>query len=164
MAGKLIMMVGVPGSGKTTVAKKVVDKGFHYLNADQIRAELYGSEGEQGDKEQVFGIFFERLEEAMKQGLSIIIDNTNLNPRQREPILERAKRYGYIDVQLWFLDVPLPHCLSRNQNRERIVPDDIVTNMYNELNKNGRPKRSEGKIVIIKPSKDGDDYLFFPQG
>jgi predicted kinase len=164
VAGKLIMMVGVPGSGKTTVAKKVVDKGFHYLNADQIRAELYGSEGEQGDKEQVFGIFFERLEEAMKQGLSIIIDNTNLNPRQREPILERAKRYGYLDVQLWFLDVPLPLCLSRNQNRERIVPDDIVTNMYNELNKNGRPKRSEGKIVIIKPSKDGDDYLFFPQG
>lgn len=164
MAGKLIMMVGVPGAGKTTVAKKVVDKGFHYLNADQIRAELYGSEGEQGDKEQVFGIFFERLEEALKQGQSIIIDNTNLNPRQREPILERAKRYGYLDVQLWFLDVPLSLCLARNQNRERVVPEEIVTNMYNELNKNGRPKRSEGKIVIIKPSKDGNEYLFFPQG
>ena len=164
MAGKLIMMVGVPGAGKTTVAKKVVDKGYHYLNADQIRAELYGSESEQGDKEEVFAIFFQRLEEAMEKGLSIVIDNTNLNPRQREPILERAKRFGYQDVQLWFLDVPLPLCLARNQNRERIVPDDIVTNMYNELNKNGRPRRSEGKIVIIKPSKDGDDYLFFPQG
>lgn len=163
MGGKLILMVGVPGAGKTTVAKKVVDKGFHYLNADQIRAELYGSEAEQGDKEKVFGIFFERLQEAMTKGLSIIIDNTNLNPRQREPILEMAKNNGYNDVQLWFLDVPLPLCLSRNQNRERIVPDDIVTNMYNELNKNGRPKRSEGKIVVIKPTKDGSDYLFFPQ-
>ena len=163
MPGKLILMVGVPGAGKTTVAKKVVDKGFHYLNADQIRAELYGSESEQGDKEKVFAIFFERLEAAMKQNLSIVIDNTNLNPRQREPILEMAKNNGYSDIQLWFLDVPLPLCLERNKNRERVVPDDIVSNMYNELNKNGRPKRSEGKVVIIKPSKEGDDYLFFPQ-
>ena len=163
MGGKLIMMIGVPGAGKSTVAKKVVDKGFHYLNADQIRLELYGNEIEQGDKEEVFGIFFERLETAMKEGVSIVIDNTNLNPRQREPILERAKRYGYEDVQLWFLDVPLPLCLERNKNRTRVVPEDIVTNMYNELNRNGRPKRTEGKIVIIKPSKDGVDYLFFPQ-
>ncbi|MBS1989222.1 MAG: AAA family ATPase [Cyanobacteria bacterium SZAS LIN-3] len=164
MPGKLIMMVGVPGAGKTTVAQKVVAKGFHYLNADKIRAELYGSEAEQGDKEQVFKIFFERLEAAMQENLSIIIDNTNLNPRQREPILAMAKKHGYVDIQLWYLDVPLDLCLSRNKNRERVVPDEIVTNMYHELNKNGRPKRSEGKIVIIKPSKDGEDYLFFPQG
>jgi predicted kinase len=163
LAGKLILMVGIPGSGKSTVAKKVVDKGFFYLNADQIRAELYGNEIEQGDKEQVFGIFFERLETAMKDGLKIIIDNTNLNPRQREPILQRAKQYGYEDIQLWFLDVPLELCLERNKNRTRVVPEDIITNMHNELHRNGRPKRSEGKIVTIKPSKDGDDYLFFPQ-
>lgn len=33
---KLILMVGIPGSGKTTLSKRVVDKGFHYMNADSI--------------------------------------------------------------------------------------------------------------------------------
>lgn len=156
-------MIGVPGSGKTTLAKKIVEKGWTYINADSIRQELYGNEAEQGDKEQVFNLFFQRLEEMMEQGLDVIIDNTNLNPRQRQPILERCAKFGYSDIQLWLLDIPLQTCLERNRLRDRIVPEDIVSNMFMELNKSGRPKRTEGKVVIIRPSKDGNDYLFFPQ-
>jgi predicted kinase len=157
-------MVGIPGAGKTTLAKKLIAKGFHYMNADAIRMELYGSESEQGDKEEVFRIFFERLEDAMNQCLDIIIDNTNLNPRQRKPILDRAQAATYTDVQLWFLDVPLNVCLERNKLRERVVPADIVSNMFSELNRSGRPQRSEGKVVIIRPGKDEDDWrFFFPQ-
>src|SRR5215469_5348215 len=93
--GKLVVMVGVPGSGKTTLAKKLVEKGFHYLNADSIRMELYGNEAEQGDKEEVFNIFFQRLEIALESGVDIVIDNTNINMRQRKPILERAQQFSY---------------------------------------------------------------------
>jgi predicted kinase len=160
---KLILMVGIPGCGKTTLSKRVVDKGFHYMNADKIRLELYGEEIIQGDPAEVFKIFFERLEEAMKTGVNIVIDNTNLNPRQRKPILDRAQAFGYDDVQLWLLDVPLEVCLERNRNRDRNVPEDKVTMLYNELYKNGRPKRTEGKVVVIRPNKEGTDYLFFPQ-
>lgn len=160
---RIILMIGVPGSGKTTLARKIAEKGFHYINADGIREELYGNAAEQGDKEQVFKLFFERLDELMKNGTDVIIDNTNLNPKQRKPILERAEQFGYTDVQLWLMDVPLELCLARNKSRERIVPEDIVSNMFMELNRSGRPKRVEGKVVIIRPSKDGNDYLFFPQ-
>jgi predicted kinase len=157
-------MVGVPGSGKTTLAKKLVDKGFHYLNADSIRLELYGSEAEQGDKEQVFGIFFQRLEVALEGGLDIVIDNTNINMRQRKPILDRAVQFSYTDVQLWLLDVPLDLCLRRNAVRERIVPEDIVANMFMELNRSGRPQRKEGRLVIIRPGINENDFrFFFPQ-
>ena len=160
---RMIVLIGIPGAGKTTLAKKIAEKGFHYLNADTIREELYGDAKEQGDKEEVFSIFFERLEKAMESGVDLIIDNTNLNPKQRKPILQRAERFGYDDVQLWLMDVPLDLCLERNRSREREVPEDIVANMFMELNRSGRPKRTEGKVTIIRPSKDGGDYLFFPQ-
>ncbi len=160
---RIILMIGVPGSGKTTLAKKIAEKGFQYINADGIREELYGNAAEQGDKEEVFNLFFERLEKLMTAGTDVIIDNTNLNPKQRKPILDRAQQFGYSDVQLWLLDIPLELCLRRNKSRERIVPEDIVTNMFMELNRSGRPKRTEGKVVIIRPSKDENDYLFFPQ-
>lgn len=160
---KLILLVGVPGSGKTTLSKKIIAKGFHCMNADSIRKELYGEEITQGDAEKVFQIFFERMELSMEEKKSIIVDNTNLKPEHRKQILDRAAKFNYDDVQLWLLDVPLATCLERNRNRERVVPEDAVTHMYNELYKNGRPRRSEGKVVVIRPSPDGSDYLFFPQ-
>jgi len=153
----------VPGSGKTTLSKKIIAKGFHCMNADSIRKELYGEEITQGDAEKVFQIFFERMELSMEEKKSIIVDNTNLKPEHRKQILDRAAKFNYDDVQLWLLDVPLATCLERNRNRERVVPEDAVTHMYNELYKNGRPRRSEGKVVVIRPSPDGSDYLFFPQ-
>ncbi|MBS2002548.1 MAG: AAA family ATPase [Candidatus Obscuribacterales bacterium] len=161
---RLILLVGIPGSGKTTLAKKIVEKGFHCLSADPIREELYGNAAEQGDKEEVFRIFFERLEDALSKELDIIVDNTNLNPRQRKPLLERAQKAGYTDIQLWLLDVPLDVCLKRNASRERVVPDDIVANMFMELNRSGRPQRSEGKLAIIRPGNDENDFRFFFPG
>ncbi|RTL40174.1 MAG: AAA family ATPase [Candidatus Melainabacteria bacterium] len=164
MLKRLILLVGIPGSGKTTLAKKIVEKGFHCLSADPIREELYGNAAEQGDKEEVFRIFFERLEDALSKELDIIVDNTNLNPRQRKPLLERAQKAGYTDIQLWLLDVPLDVCLKRNASRERVVPDDIVANMFMELNRSGRPQRSEGKLAIIRPGNDENDFRFFFPG
>lgn len=158
---KLIVMVGVPGAGKTTLAKKLVEKGFHYMNADSIRLELYGNAAEQGDKEQVFALFFERFEQALSGSLDIVVDNTNINMKQRKPLLDRAQAAGYTDVQLWMLDVPLQLCLQRNASRERTVPDDIVTNMFHELTRSGRPQRSEGRLVIIRPGNDENDFRFF---
>ncbi|CAN5467296.1 hypothetical protein BH10CYA1_BH10CYA1_47100 [soil metagenome] len=161
---RLILLVGIPGAGKTTLAKKIMEKGFHCLSADPIRQELYGNAAEQGDKEEVFRIFFERLEAALAKELDIIVDNTNLNPRQRKPLIERAQKAGYTDIQLWLLDVPLDVCLKRNANRERVVPDDIVANMFMELNRSGRPQRSEGKLAIIRPGADETDFRFFFPG
>lgn len=161
---RLILLVGIPGAGKTTLAKKIIEKGFHCLSADPIREELYGKAIEQGNKEEVFKIFFERLDEAFAKELDVIIDNTNLNPRERKPILERAQKAGYTDIQLWLLDVPLDVCLKRNAARERVVPEDIIANKFMELNRSGRPQRSEGKLAIIRPGADENDFRFFFPG
>jgi predicted kinase len=159
---KLILLIGIPGSGKTTLAKKLVDKNFKRICADEIRGELYGDQIVQGDSTQVFAIFFERLRAMFAENSDVVVDNTNLYFKHRKPILDIATEYGYTDIQLWMLDIPVEICLKRNINRERNVPDETITNYYNELNRS-RPKRSEGKLVILRPNKDGTDLLFFAQ-
>ena len=157
-------MVGIPGAGKSTLAERVKAKGFACLNADGIRLELYGDEIVQGDKDEVFGIFFKRLDEMLATGDSIVIDNTNINEKQRKPIIEKARAAGYGDIQLWLVDTPLDVCQERNKARTRQVPAEVVAGLHGELTRNGRPKRHEGKVVVIRPDpQDPKGYLFFPQ-
>lgn len=160
---RLLLLVGIPGSGKTTLAEKLIEKGYHCLNADSIRRELYGDAAAQGDPEQVFAIFFKQLEEALKAEKAIVIDNTNANPKQRKPILDMAKANGYDDIQIWLMDVPLEVCLKRNQGRDRVVSDDIVRNMYKTVFGPGRPQRSEGKIVLVRPGANIGEFNFITQ-
>ncbi|HEY9793423.1 MAG TPA: ATP-binding protein [Candidatus Obscuribacterales bacterium] len=158
---QLVLLVGVPGSGKTTLAQRLVDRGYVWLNADQIRHEVHGDEGDQSKSEVVFGIFFSRLEEALEKGQDVVIDNTNINQKHRSPILQRAIKAGYQDIQLWVLDVPLEVCLERNKTRNRQIPDEIVTNYYNTLQGHGKPRKHEGKLVIVRPGDKDFEFKFF---
>lgn len=158
---KLILLVGIPGSGKSTVALRLLEKGFVCLNADTIRHELYGDAGEQGDKERVFEVFFERLDKELAGGRDIVIDNTNINSRHRQPIIERARTAGYGDIQLWIIDTPLDVCLERNRARSRNVPDDIVENYHKALHGSGKPDKREGRLVVVRPGKGPGDFRFF---
>lgn len=160
---RLIVLVGIPGSGKTTLAEKLVEKGYLSLNADSIRHELYGDAANQGDPEEVFAIFFKQLEAALKAEKAIVIDNTNSNPKQRKPILDMAKAHGYEDIQIWIMDVALEICLQRNKGRERVVDEEIVRNVYKTIFGPGRPQRSEGKIVLVRPGANIGDFSFISQ-
>lgn len=158
---RLVLLVGVPGSGKTTLSQKLIDQGYHCMNADSIRQELWGDPGDQRDPDTVFNLFYERLEQAFAEGKDIVIDNTNINTRHRAPILQRAIKAGYQDIQLWILDVPLETCLTQNRGRPRAVPDEIVVNYFNTLQGHGKPRKHEGKLVIVRPSGKPFEYRFF---
>lgn len=159
---RLVLLVGIPGSGKTTLAKRLTERGFLRLCADDIRQELWGDAGDQKDPETVFNIFFQKLEEALSKSLDIVVDNTNINTKHRQPILQRAITAGYEDIQLWVLDIPLEVCLERNRSRERAVPDDIVTNMYGSVTGPGKPRSHEGKVIIVRPGLAPGEFRFFP--
>jgi len=156
---KLILLVGIPASGKTTLSKTLEEKGFARLCADDIRLELYGNEAEQGNPKDVFAIFFQRLETLLQADRDIVIDNTNVRIQHRRQILERAHKFQYSDIELWFLDTPLEVCLQRNKERLRQVDEQVLSNLFKEVNGPSYPRASEGRLVMIKPGEEYNKHL-----
>ena len=87
---KVYIMVGIPGSGKTTFAKKL--QNVSYLGTDDIRKELYGKELILRGHGKVHGILHERILQELNSKKDIVIDCMNIRKTQPKKLLELLSR------------------------------------------------------------------------
>lgn len=138
---KLYTMIGIPGSGKSTIANQIPNAIV--ISSDAIRKELYGAEEIQGNGKQVFDLVYKRIGEELAKGNDVVFDATNLTPWTRNAVFRfPAERIAI------FVNTPLDVCLERNATRERKVPEKVIHRMYNNLI---YPSKTEGfsKIITI---------------
>lgn len=121
---KLTLMVGIPGSGKSTYASKIMSEYDITLSLDTIRESIYGDANQQGQQE--IDLFFSLLKEAVKHNKSILIDNTNLVHERRLKIIMLCPGY---DVDIIVMQTPYSVCVKRNKERTRQVPDHVIGSM-----------------------------------
>lgn len=142
----LIIMRGISGAGKSTVAKKlhaeiggvIYSTDDFFINPKTGKYEFDASKLSQNHEANK-----ERTAEAMQQGISpIIIDNTNTKEWEMLPYVDLADQYGYeIEIKQPgspdFPDVDLDTILQRQKSRgDKAVPDEIVANMYSRFKPN----------------------------
>lgn len=139
---KAIIMIGVPGSGKSTIASQFAAEGMTVLSADKIREQIYGDAAIQGEPERVWGQFYRELEVLIAARTEIVIDNTNVRSKDRKVLLEYLIPAGYY-VEYWLIDTPVEKCLQRNSQRERKVPESVILKMASTLQLNKLVLRTE---------------------
>jgi predicted kinase len=125
---KVIVMVGPPGSGKTTHVRQLFE-GFRVLSADVIREELTGETADQSKDDQVFGLLKRRLARALKEGRTVVVDNTNTAASSRAALYRIADSFG-ATVELHVMQTPRDECLRRNAARDRKVPIEVINRQY----------------------------------
>lgn len=97
----LILIMGLPGTGKTTVARALAGKmKAVHLNSDIVRREL-GKRGayRPADKDVVYRELYRRTETGLQGGRDVIVDSTFFKKSIRDPYFRLAERYG-VPVQL----------------------------------------------------------------
>lgn len=132
--GTLHAMMGVPGSGKSTVAGMLKQKHNNAVRVspDEIRRMLSGDEANQDRNAEVFRIAHGTTRSNLQQGNHVIFDATNVNPKSRQQLLDIADETG-ARKHLHVVDPGLDVAKQRNQGRERVVPDDVIDRMHGQL-------------------------------
>lgn len=104
---KVIMGIGIPGSGKTTILKKVAnDYGYSYICPDDIRLELTGDINDQSKNKEVWEESYRRLEKNLKEGKTVVFDATFAKVSTREECINLAHKFGANKIQGIYIDSP----------------------------------------------------------
>lgn len=157
MKKHLYLMMGVPGSGKSTYAKNILKNGDIYVSRDEIRYSLLTDEDDYFAKEnEVIKTFIESVDKSL--GMEeyygdVFADATHLSPKSRAQVLNQLKNKDRVSVI--YLDIPLNVILERNAKRtgRALVPEDVVRRMYNSIQ---LPTRAEGieSIYFINENQE----------
>lgn len=146
----VLVLVGLPGSGKSTVANLVLKEGGLYrtiISSDAIRKELFGSESIQCNNEQVFKIYYDRFVENLVRGDGVILDATNITIKARKHVFEAIKKAQKLvkDLSVFttalVINTPVERVVKQDRDRERTVG---LSPIYKYLYSYQHPQKYEG--------------------
>lgn len=129
---KILMLKGLPASGKSTYAKELVARGgWKRVNKDDLRAMLDNSKWSKANEKFVLTMRDNIIYNALAQQQSVVVDDTNFNPVHEQALRDISDELK-IPFEVEFIDTPLEECLERNIHRPSPVREHVITDMYNQ--------------------------------
>ena len=163
---KLIILCGLPGSGKSSYAKafKEYDDAMYegstvVHSSDAIRGELFGDPSFQGDNAKVFELMHKRVKADLQAGKTVIYDATNVTRKARRGAINLAHPTNDT-VECHIIWTDPEECIRRDSLRDRKVGPAVIDKM---LRRWQSPWIDEGfdkiKLVIYQPDFDQVNYV-----
>lgn len=141
----IYILSGIPGSGKTTMAKQLAEQhnavilSYDDMPRANTKASMDGS---------VMEAWFDTIHDTLQSGKSVVCDGLFLTSDERKRLLS-----AIADIQcgkvLVYKDVPVEVCLQRNRQRKARLPDFVITQSAEKLE---QPQPDEGwdEILVYK--------------
>ena len=167
---KCIFLAGLPGSGKSTIAKKLInacnvhpkivdfDRFYEYLSMKQ-NVDIDDNINKDDILSRAEFLTREQLTHYVNNMLPIIIDGTAVNPTAMLNRIDILHTVGY-DIGMIYVKTALETSLSRAAKRDRYVDPEFIRQAHSNEEANIQylseriPTQGGGPFIII----DNDDY------
>ena len=152
---KLILMCGVPASGKSTIAKKLSAclNNTPIVSMDDIREMLFGTRKCQKEGYLVYKLAVNKIIRLFSESDIVIFDATNRNAKARKQVIQGIQDCVDCCVYCIFVNTPLDVALDRNTKRDESiqVPPVAIRRMYETLQPPTNEEYFYEKIFEITP-------------
>lgn len=128
---KLIMMRGLPGSGKTTSATEMLKEygNFVRVNKDDLRAMLHKGLDWNGKREKITkSVQYDMVVDLLTAGRSVIVDDTNLRDNDRQLWSAVAAEFN-AKFEVIEMNTPFDICVQRDAWRDKPVGIHVIAGM-----------------------------------
>jgi predicted kinase len=129
MPPQLVLLVGLPFSGKSTYAAKLRERdGFTVICPDEIRLALHGREFYPPAEGIVWGMAETVTRSLLAQGHKIIIDAVNNTLERRSKWYRLGEEYG-ANTGTVLIDTPAEVCRQRAMEAGKPHMEDVIARM-----------------------------------
>ena len=129
---ELVILQGIPGSGKSTFAKEFV-KGktdWVIVNRDSIR-DMRGDYWIPNQEKWVSKVEEASINSALNYNYNVIIDATNLNPKTLKKWQNIAYSFN-AEIKHKIFKIDIEEAIERDKERNRTVGPMVIRTMYNK--------------------------------
>ena len=157
----LYIMVGISGSGKSTIAKYIArTKGATIVSPDNWRKKLTGDINNQENNAKVWEASYDEMVGLLSAGYDIVFDATNTTTKARKLLLNRVE----IECKIIFIYVrtKLDKALDRVKSRTngQIVPEQVVRRQYKQLQDSLEELLNNVFVtIVVKNNRDLDKEM-----
>ena len=138
---KLILPVGISGSGKSTWINANTDSNTIVVSPDNIRKELTGNISDQSKNDLIWTIAFKKIVHALNSGKNVILDATNIESNNRKKLLnylrDNVDRPFDAFAKIFIVDPEIAKQRVKNDIEKGIdrsnVPDWVIDRQYKKF-------------------------------
>ena len=133
---KLIVLSGVPGSGKSyfcKTIKKIKESHVYIVSSDELRREITGRQSNLNEDELMWKIFFSlaKTYSLDKEGV-VVLDATHVSKKMRVDRNKKLKHlFEEVDLVMWNIDKQV--VANQNLQREYPIAPDVLERFYQIL-------------------------------
>ncbi len=149
---KILMLSGLPASGKSTYAADLVKQGnWIRVNRDLLRTMLHFDKWSGPNEEMTVAIEQIITAFALKAGKSVVVDDCNLNPKNKTMWMNLVgETAGVTDFKHKFehkhFDTSWQECVQRDLKREKPVGAHVIVQMALQYGLYETPKK--GFVIV----------------